>query len=111
MSAKEEKAVRLTEKKNVLSLSGDEKEEKEGLLAEVMSREQTLFFDAVMKGTLNERLLTALLAKNIAIDGIDASCHTATMHCIRRNDLTTLQLLLDHGANLNVITPTCQQDF
>ena len=55
----------------------------------IMSREQTLFFDAVKKGTLNERLLTALLAKNIAIDGIDASCYTATMHCIRRNDLTT----------------------
>ena len=75
-----------------LQADGNEKEEKkeEKKTPVIMSREQTLFFDAVKKRTLNKQLLIALLAKNITIDGEDADDGTASSHCIWLNDLTML---------------------
>ena len=92
---KEKKKVEKDENDEQKSLHEDLDEKEEKTIPIIMSVEQTLFFDAVKKSTLNERLLTALLAKNIAIDGEDADGLTASCRCIGRNDLTMLQLLLD----------------
>jgi len=76
----------------------DEKKEKK----QPNAKEQSLFLEAVQKGTLTKTRLKAMLQKNIDIDGFGENNLNASMICVLRNDLMTLQLLIEHGADLNI---------
>ena len=80
----------------------EKKEEKKQVKKKPNPQDQASFFDAVIMGTLNKARLKTLITKNIDIDGFDENDCTASFICIQRNDLTSLQLLLDFGANINV---------